>query len=168
MNYIFDTSSIILLFEKCNIRPQLREFSEANKLYVPSRVFVEFKEGRNLELVDIKEFEEVFFIVNPNLNGDLLPYFNFEDSSGEIWVLSFALENPEYCCVIDEEFGRNIAALFSMNLTGAIGIIEEMKNSGLLSDKILLHIKDRVRQSGFYLSQKIVKELNRICSSHQT
>jgi len=168
MNYIFDTSPIILLFEKCNVRRQLREFSEANKLYVPSRVFVEFEEGEKVKPVDIKEFKELFTVVNPNLDEKLLPYFNFKDSSGEIWVLSYALENLECCCVIDEEFGRNVATLFALKLTGALGIIEAMKHFELLSDDDLFKIKDRVRSSGFYLSQKMLEELDRVCTSHQT
>ena len=168
MDYIFDTSPTILLFEKCNLRKKLMELSKANKLYVPSIVFGEFKKGENVTPTDIEEFKKVFSVINPTLNRELLPYFNFKDNSGEIWVISHALKNPECCCVIDEDFGRNIAALFETKLTGAIGIIKEMKSQNLLSDDDLRQLRVRVRKSGFYLSKKLLKELDEICSSHQT
>lgn len=168
MNYIFDTSPAILLFEKCNLRKQLMKFSKFNKLYVPSRVFEEFKIGENVKPIDIFHFQKVFSVVNPTLDRELLSYFNFKDRSGEIWVIAHALRNPECCCVIDEEFGRSIAIHFELKLTGAIGIIEEMKNHNLLSDDDLQIIKARIEKSRFYLSKKLIKELDRTCSSHQT
>lgn len=168
MDYIFDTSSAILLFEKCNLRKQLLEFSKTNKLYVPLRVFEEYKKGETAKPVDVSDFKKVFSVVSPTLNRNLLPYFNFKDHSGEIWVISHALRNPECCCVMDEEFGRNIATLFKTKLTGAIGIIKELRNQNLLSDNDLRQIRVRVRKSRFYLSKKLLEELDKICSSQQT
>ena len=167
MGYVFDTSSVILLFEKCDLRKQLLKFSKANKLCIPTRVKEEYLEG-DLKPSDVADFEKVFFVINPTLEEVLLPYFNFDDSSGEIWVISHALRNPECCCVIDEEFGRNIAILFETKLTGAVGIIKELKSQNLLSDDELRQVRADVRKSGFYLSKKLLKELNGILSSHQT
>jgi len=165
MDYIFDASPVILLFEKCDLRKQLLDFSKTNKLYVPSKVFEEFKKGEKIKSIDITEFKKMFSVVNPTLDRNLLPYFNFIDRSGEIWVLSYALENPQCCCVIDEEFGRNIATHYEMQLTGTVGIIEEMRKQKILSDDDLRQIRVDVRKSGFYLSKKLLKELDKICSS---
>lgn len=168
MNYIFDTSSAILLFEKCHLRKQLLDFSKISKLYVPSRVFEEFKKGVNVKPTDIDDFKKVFSVVNPTMNNELLSYFNFKDRSGEIWVIAYAIRNPECCCVIDEEFGRNIAIHFELQLTGAMGIIYEMKEQKILSENDLHHLRENIEKSGFYLSKKLLKELDKICSSHQT
>jgi len=168
MDYIFDTSPAILLFEKSNLRKQLLKFSETNNLYVPSRVVEEYLKGENVSPSDIIEFQKVFMVINPTLEVVLLPYFNNDSSSGEIWVISHALRNPECCCVIDEEFGRNIATLFETKLTGAIGIINELKRQKILSDDDLRQTRDRIRKSGFYLSKELLEELDEICSSHQT
>lgn len=165
MDYIFDASPVILLFQKCDLRKQLLDFSKTNKLYVPSRVFEEFKKGKMIKPIDITEFKKMFSVVDPTLKRNLLPYFNFKDRSGEIWVLSYALENPQSCCVIDEGFGRNIATHYEMQLTGTVGIIKEMKKQKILSDDDLRQIKVDVRKSGFYLSKKLLKELDEICSS---
>ena len=161
MDYIFDTSSAILLFEKCDLRDQLLKFSEVNKLYVPTRVFEEYLEG-NVKPSDIADFKKVFSVINPTLEEVLLPYFNFDSSFGEIWVISHTLRNQECCCVIDEEFGRNIATLFERKLTGAIGIIKELKSQNFLSDDDLRQIKVKIRKSRFYLSKKLLKELDEI------
>lgn len=167
MDYIFDTSPAILLFEKSNLRKQLLKFSETNNLYVPSRVVEEYLKGENVSPSDIIEFQKVFMVINPTLEVVLLPYFNNDSSSGEIWVISHALRNQECCCVIDEEFGRNIATLFETKLTGAIGIINELKRQKILSDDDLRQTRDRIRKSGFYLSKELLEELDEICSSHQ-
>ena len=162
MEYIFDASSAILLFEKCDLRNQLLKFSKVNKLYVPTRVLEEYAKGEDIKPSDIAGFRKVFSVINPTLEQVLLPYFNFDDSSGEIWVISHALKNRECCCVIDEEFGRNIATLFETKLTGAIGIIKELKSQNLLSDDDLRQLRAKVRKSGFYLSKKLLKELDKI------
>jgi len=163
MEYVFDTSSAILLFEKCNLRKHLLKFSQNNKLCVPLRVFEEYKDGKNVEQTDIEKFQEIFLVVNPTLNRDLLPYFNFKESYGEMWVISYVLTNSESCCVIDEEFGREISTLFKLKLTGAVGIICEMKKQGFLSEDDLSHLIDDVKKSGFYLSKKLLKELDKTC-----
>lgn len=168
MDYIFDTSSIILLFEKCGLKKQLLQFSQTNRLHAPTRVMEEYVRGKNVTPTDITDFKKVFSLINPILEKVLLPYFNFESTDGAIWVISHTLGNPECWCVIDEEFGRNIATLFERKLTGAIGIIDEMKRQNILSDVELHKIRKNIRKSGFYLSKKLLKELDKICSSHQT
>lgn len=162
MEYIFDTSSIILLFERCGLKNQLLQFSQTNKLRVPIRVIEEYVKGENVTASGMTDFKKVFSVVNPTLEEVLLPYFNFDSSVGEIWVISYALRNPECCCVIDEEFGRNVATLFETKLTGAIGIINELRRQKILSDNDLHQIRVNVRKSGFYLSKKLLKELNEI------
>ena len=59
-------------------------------------------------------------------------------------------------------------ALFETKLTGAIGIIKELKRQKILSDDSLRQIRDRVRKSGFYLSKMLLRELDEIGSPHQT
>ena len=168
MDYIFDTSSVILLLENCGLKKQLLQFSQTNKLYVPTKVMEEYAKGEGVTASKITDFKKVFSVSNSTLERVLLPYFNFDDSSGEIWVISYALRNPESCCVIDEEFGRNVATLFETKLTGAIGIIKELKSQNLLSNDDLRQIRIKVRNSRFYLSKKLLKELDKICSSQQT
>lgn len=110
-------------------------------------------------------FQKVFMPIKIDLAIELLPYFNFDSTSGEIWVISYALKNPSSICVIDEEFSRNICKLFGVNITGTIGIISEMKGQSLLSVSELHQIRDKIRKSGFYLSKELCDELDKICLS---
>jgi predicted nucleic acid-binding protein len=124
----------------------------------------EFLAGKNAKQYN-SVFQNCFIPLKVTLAEELLPYFNFDSTSGEIWVISYALKNPSCFCVIDEEFGRSICELFSINVTGAIGIINEMKKVGILSSNDLHCIRDKIRRSRFYLSKKLADELDRICLS---
>jgi len=42
MEYVFDTSAVIVLLEICGLENQLRAFSTKNPLYMPKRVKEEF------------------------------------------------------------------------------------------------------------------------------
>ncbi|MCJ7634772.1 hypothetical protein MUP77_20570 [Candidatus Bathyarchaeota archaeon] len=160
--YIFDTSALIILVEKCELTNALLKFAEERELYVPLRVKNEFFAGKNVKHHD-PVFQDCFTSLDVPLAEELLPYFNFDPTSGEIWVISYALKNPSCSCVIDEEFGRSICRLFSINLTGAIGIISEMKKGGILSSSDLRCIREKIRNTRFYLSKNLCDELDRIC-----
>lgn len=160
--FVFDTSTLIILVEKCGLSDAFTRLAQERKLYVPTRVVEEFLVGSNFN--DHKRtLRDCFIPLNVTLADELLPYFNFKSTSGEIWVISYALRNPSCFCVIDEEFGRNICKLFSINVTGAIGIIDEMKRDGILSSSDLHCIRDKIRSTRFYLSKYLCDELDRIC-----
>lgn len=156
MKYVFDTSAIIVLLEICGLRDQLMLFSLNNELYVPATVKEEYLRGA---YVNEATFERLFKVVNVDLKKDLLPYFNYDSSCGEIWVISHACNHQGFCCVIDEEFGRGICKLFNVNITGAIGIIKEMRRQGVLSEDDTTFIKRAIKDSRFYLSKKLLDEL---------
>jgi len=160
MNYIFDTSAIIVLIEICSLKDVLLKFSRENHLYVPSQVKKEFLEG-SLSPRDESIFVEIFSIIPVELEEKLLPYFNFDSSDGAIWVISHGHNDLNCCCVIDEEFGRKISKLFNVKITGAIGIIIKMKEMGFLSNKDLQKIKERIRKSKFYYTEKLLGEFNK-------
>lgn len=159
MKYIFDTSAIIVLLEICGLGNQLLRFSSENELNVPSKVAEEYLRGASN--IDKSTFEKIFSVVSVDLEQELLPYFNFDSSSGEIWVISHACKHQDCCCVIDEEFGRSICELFKVRLTGAIGIIKEMKKQAFLSNKDLALVKRKIKSSQFYLSKKLSDELGK-------
>jgi predicted nucleic acid-binding protein len=160
--YVFDTSTLIILVEKCELSDAFNRFAQERKLYVPTRVVEEFLIGSSFD-DHSTTLQDCFIPLDVTLADELLPYFNFKSTSGEIWVISYALRNPSCFCVIDEEFGRNICKLFSINVTGAIGIMDEMKKDGILSSSDLHCIRDKIRNARFYLSKYLSDELDRIC-----
>lgn len=160
--YVFDTSTLIILVEKCGLTNAFLRFAEERDLYIPLRVMDEFFVGKNAEQY-YSVLQDCFTPLNVALAEELLPYFNFDSTSGEIWVISYAFKSPLCSCVIDEEFGRRVCKLFSINVTGAIGIIDEMKKSNILSLYDLQYIRDSIRSTHFYLSKSLYSELDRIC-----
>jgi len=160
MDYIFDTSGVIVLLEICCLEKQLSAFSVRNRLYIPERVRDEFLTQCK---INPSITTKIFSVVNPKLNEKLLPYFNFDSNSGEFWAISYACHDENCCCVIDEEFGRNICAFFRVKSTGSVGIINEMKKQGFLAKQDLLEIRDRIRNSRFYLSKELLAKLDEIC-----
>lgn len=114
---------------------------------------------------NLSVFREVFSPIRPELDNELLPFFNYDPSSGEIWVVSYARLHPEYYCVIDETFGRNICKLMNVKLTGTIGIINEMKLCGILEIEDLRSIRNTIRTSRFYMSKELLRKLDLICQS---
>jgi predicted nucleic acid-binding protein len=164
--YIFDTSALIVLFEKCGLVDAFTRFAQGKELSVPLRIIEEFFAGNNDEICR-SALKACFTTVNVNVADELLPYFNFDSTSGEISVISYALRNPSYTCVIDEGFGRSICDIFSVNVTGAIGIVGKMKKEGILLPNDLQDVRDKIRNSHFYLSQALCDELDRICLNHK-
>ncbi len=158
MNYAFDTSATVVLIETCGLGEALRKFGQTNRLVAPRRVKEEYLNGTRLER-DFGVFESVFETVDVVVDSELLPYFGFDAGCGEITVISYALHNENACCVIDEGFGRRICTLFGLPLTGSVGIIKELGRLRLISNKEKRSIHRRLRQSSFYLSKKLLREI---------
>ena len=161
MNYIFDTSALIVLIEVCDLRKQLEAFSLKNALYVTNRVREEFLDGCKMD----KGAINIFLLVPSTINRELLPYFNYRTSSGEFWTISHTYDEKDCICVIDEGFGRDLCDFLKISYTGSIGIIKEMKRQGFLTQKDLENVRLNIKKSKFYLSKKLLVKLDEICRS---
>lgn len=155
---MFDTSATVVLIETCDLSEALRTFGHTNRLFAPRMVKAEYLNGAKPER-DFRVFESVFETVDVIVDSELLPYFGFDADCGEINVISYALHNEKSCCVIDEGFGRRICALFGLPLTGSVGIIKKLGHLGLISKKEKRSIRRRLRQSSFYLSKELLREI---------
>jgi predicted nucleic acid-binding protein len=114
---------------------------------------------------NIETFQDVFKTIDVKLDDELLPYFYYESTSGEIWVISYARQHPEFTCVIDEMFARNICNLLKVKVTGTVGIIKEMRDSGFLTQQDLRNIRKTFKNCRFYLSKELLSQLDQICGS---
>lgn len=160
--YILDTSVLIILFEKCRLRDELFRFSQLNALNVPKRVEEEYFKGNGTKEGD-GDFKRIFKSINPSLEDEVRSFFSFQDTFGEEWVISHAIQNPSCSCVIDERLGRNVCEIFDLKLTGTVGLIEEMKKLGYFSKQKLIEIRQTVCTCRFYLSKEMRAELDRVC-----
>jgi len=162
MEYVFDTSAVILLLEICGLEKQLRAFSAKNSIYITKKVKQEFLDGCKIERNAIN----VFSLCNSIIDERVLQYFNQNSSSGEFWTISYSCNN-DCVCVIDEGFGRNLCDFLGIQYTGSVGIIDEMRKQGFLSKEDLFEIRKRIRNSRFYLSNELLKTLDSMCSHHK-
>lgn len=153
-----------MLLEKCQLKSQLLRFAKNNTLCAPKRVMEEYVIGDSETLTpNLHSFSEVFKPVVTELDKELLRYFHFDSSSGEYWVIAYAHEHPEFCCVIDEHFARDICGYVKVKLTGTIGIIKDMKEQDLLTFEDLACIRKTIKNSRFYLSKELLEQLDLIC-----
>lgn len=158
MNFVFDTSATVALIETCRLETPLRKFSENHRLFVSQQVKDEYLAGERAER-NIPAFERVFESSVVNLDQRLLPYFHFDESCGEISVISHAIRNPHCCCVIDEEYARRICELFDVPLTGTVGILLKLRDAGLVSRRDLRTLRKRLQNSTFFLSKRLLKQI---------
>jgi predicted nucleic acid-binding protein len=158
MNFIFDTSATVALIETCRLETSLLEFSENHRLFVSQQVKEEYLAGERAER-NILVFERVFESLVVSLDQRLLPYFHFDESCGEISVISHAIRNPDCCCVIDEEYARRICELFDVALTGTVGILLKLRDAGLVSRRELRTVRKRLQNSRFFLSKRLLKQI---------
>jgi predicted nucleic acid-binding protein len=161
MDYVFDTSAVIVLLEICGLEKQLLAFSGKNALYIPNKVREEFLDGCKID----REAINAFSLVNPSLNKQLVSYFVQHSNSGEFWTISHSCSNGNCICVIDDGFGRDLCGFLGVKFTGSIGIIDEMKKQGYLAKEDLLEIREKIRRSNFYLSKELLVKLDEICFS---
>jgi predicted nucleic acid-binding protein len=131
---------------------------------VPQRVIEEYFQGDNTRS-GMPIFQRTFAPAKAKLESELLPFFNFDSSSGEIWVISYGLQNPNSVCVIDEDFGRSLCELFDLNFTGTIGILKKMKQMKLLCNSELKRTKRTIKTCGFFLSKQMSRELDALCET---
>jgi predicted nucleic acid-binding protein len=146
------------LLETCSIDAALQTFSKSHGLLITERVREEYAAGQRPigkgELID-----SIFVTTHVQVTHRLLPYFHFDSTSGEISVISYAMQNTDVSCVIDEEYARQICSLFDVRLTGSIGILKRMLAEHLLTRSEIRSIRERLRRSRFYLSDELLNQL---------
>jgi predicted nucleic acid-binding protein len=148
----------VALLETCSLEKELIEFKKTHQLLITERVLEEYRAGTRI-FAGIGLVEEIFGTVRTTISERLLPYFHFKSSSGEISIISFAIADSHACCVIDEEFARNVCRLFGLKLTGTVGIIRKMLTEHILDPKAVSIIRSKLKASNFYLTERLLYEL---------
>ena len=147
-----------MLLETCLLEPALRQFGQTHDLLITKRVREEYGAGPGPNLRTTL-LSTIFKLVDVEIDQRLLPYFHFDSTSGEIGVISYALRQTGSFCVIDEEFARQVCHLFDLHFTGSVGIIKQMHREHLLNRNDMHLIRERLRRSNFYLTDRLLNEL---------
>ena len=77
--------------------------------------------------------------------------------TGEASAIALALESPASLLIIDEQKGRKIAKELGLNTLGTLGCLVKAKKIGHY--EMLLPILQKIRQSGFYISENLMREI---------
>ena len=150
---ICDTSPLFYLH-------RLRHLSLLQKLYchilVPEAVAAELLAGRS-QGEDVPTLTQYDWIeVRRVRTQDMLPLIS-DLGSGEIEVLSVALEEPSSLAILDDRYAREIATARNIRLTGTAGILVKAKREGYLpAVKPLL---DELERLGFHLSKIVQRRI---------
>lgn len=158
MEFIFDNSSIVELIINCKLHDCIEQFSKDNILMIPTRVFEEFQD-KNPETSDIECLKTCFTIVEVDEDSVIESFFDHDPTRGEYWVIAHADKNPGCCAVIDEGYGRTIAEFLGLEITGTIGVLRMMRDTGILSRDLLETTKNKILDGTFHLNREMKREL---------
>ncbi len=79
---------------------------------------------------------------------------------GEAEVLALGCEEVEPLLIIDDALARKIAKLQAFKITGTAGVLLKAKKEGYFKE--IKPILNRLKEIGFYLSDKLVAEISTI------
>ena len=136
----------------------MKLFSKNNDLIVPERVKAEFlSDNPTFECISLLDSEFNTVEIEPDVS--LLPYFNFDSTSGEFWVLSYGKNDPEAVCVIDEGKARTIAEFENIEKIGTIKLLEIMRDGESITRGELDDAKRTILNGDFRLSRTLREQL---------
>ncbi len=80
---------------------------------------------------------------------------------GESEVILHAIEclakGEEVVCIIDETAARRVAVDLGLHVTGTLGVLRTLQNSGLIGQEDILRLKERLRASGFRADASLLR-----------
>ena len=79
---------------------------------------------------------------------------------GEAEVIALGLSFPESLLILDDQLGRQIAALYRLKYTGTLGILIKAKQMGYLPT--IAEVITSLQQKGMWLSDTIIQEAYRL------
>lgn len=80
-------------------------------------------------------------------------WLNLDLGSGELAVLSLALEHPGCTVLLDDRQARRIAQSAGLNVWGTLRVLIEAKSRGLI-ERVVTHL-DRLEEAGMWMSAEI-------------
>ena len=90
-------------------------------------------------------------------NQPLLRLLEHELDQGEAHVIALAVEQPEALVLLDESDARQIAAVYNLRKTGAVGVLIRAKREGKIES--LRTELDRLRgQGGFWIEEGLYRQ----------
>lgn len=80
---------------------------------------------------------------------------------GEAETIALAVEHSPLFILMDEKEGRHAAHRFGLKTVGVVGVLIEARTRGLIAE--VGPLLDRLREAGFYLSERVVQAARAFC-----
>jgi len=74
---------------------------------------------------------------------------------GEAEVIALGLENPNSLLILDDQLGRQIAALYQIRYTGTLGVLIKAKQAGYLA--AVAPVMIRLQEQGMWLTASVIQ-----------
>lgn len=129
------------------------------EIIIPEAVAFELEEGKRLG-EDVPEIADYRWIKVRKVTIPAFIKIIPDLGQGEAEVLALACEENEPLLIIDDVLARRIAKLQAFKLTGTAGVLLKAKKEGHTS--AIKPIFERLKEAGFYLSDKITDEILKI------
>lgn len=126
------------------------------EIIVPDKVYKEVMakgatDISSISLFTNKKFSQVSDVVIP------LSIISWDLGEGESSVLAFALKNPDFWAVIDDQEARRCAKALGCQYTGTVGIISLAKRRGTIKS-IKAHLM-KLQSVGLWISDNFINEI---------
>ncbi len=129
------------------------------EIIIPEAVAFELEEGKKLG-EDVPEISDYHWIKVRKVTAPAFIKIISDLGQGEAAVLALACEESEPLLIIDDALARRIAKLQAFKLTGTAGVLLKSKKEGYISE--IKPILERLKEVGFYLSDKIITDILKI------
>jgi len=151
MKAILDSSVLIAFFAALDNPELLFSLKECGyEIYIPNGVLNELKKEETFQL--LSSFSDKFTSL-PEINIELLKLKFISLGQGELevifWGLKFEKEGGDYVCVLDDKRARNAAKKLGLNYTGTIGLLNMLKELGILTPIEKNNLLKKLREFGF-------------------
>ena len=108
--------------------------------------------------VEVEQGKQAGWIeIQSATNQPLLRLLEHALDEGEAQVIALAVEQPEALVMLDESDARQIAAVYNLRKTGAVGVLIRAKREGKIES--LRTELDRLRgQGGFWIDERLYQQ----------
>lgn len=148
--YVFDASALLNFGQRGRLQPLLAKFGGVFKLLTTPDVVGELTDP------DHREFNEAFIASHFTVQSPGADVFDLQTLArfavvygpGEISVMALSKE-LRATAVLDERAARTEAGRIKLKLTGTLGLLNEAKRRGWLTDSLCLEKTRLLRSKGF-------------------
>ncbi|OQA17919.1 MAG: hypothetical protein BWY64_01806 [bacterium ADurb.Bin363] len=150
---VVSNSTVIIALSSINYLYILKEVYK--EIIISSEVFNELSRGQDRPGSNIKEID--WINVCSISDERLKDYLSYHLHRGEAETIALAEEKKAFLVLLDDYWGRKIAELRKLRITGTMGIIVKAKKEGIIKEVKPLLIE--LIYKGFWISDNLYNSI---------